>query len=422
MTKLKRWHFELVAIALAAAIIVTLGVLLSRADGLVIGGQPVFGDFIGFWSAGRAALDGHADQVHDRTVIFSYHELAAPGVQYMAWWNAPPTFLLVVTPLALLPFPVAAIAFLIASGAVYFIAARKLLPDARALIFAATMPAAVFQIGTVQTGLLIAGVSGLALYWLDRRPLTAGALVSALAIKPHLALLWPLLLALTGRWRAFAAAAVGTLVFNGAAALAFGPESFVRFFGNLRESQSVVSEQLITTPAYASLYGNLIGAGVSNTAALILHAISALAALGFAVWIFVIPDARSAIRNPGGDETARLPLSSGFSLREPRNDELPIKGAALCAATLLISPYLFFYDFTLLAVGAALLGAPRDRFELVAIVAAWSAGLSLTIGYYLPVPLCPMAAWLILLASARRARETAYPTQRSPGLPRSAQS
>ena len=31
-----------------------------------------------------------------------------------------------------------------------------------------------------------------------------------------------------------------------------------------------------------------------------------------------------------------------------------------------MSPYLFFYDFTLLAVGAALLGAPRDRFELIA--------------------------------------------------------
>jgi hypothetical protein len=236
MTKLvlPRRVFELVAVAVAAAILATLLMLLSRADGLVIGGQPMFGDFIGFWSAGRAALDGHADQVHDRALIFSYHQLAAPGVQFMAWWNAPPTFLLVVTPLALLPFPVAAIVFLAGSGAVYFVAARKLLPDTRALIFAATLPAAVFQLGTVQTGLLIAGVSGLALYWLDRRPLAAGALVSALAIKPHLALLWPLLLALSGRWRAFGAAMVGTAAFVGLATLVFGPESFVRFIENLR--------------------------------------------------------------------------------------------------------------------------------------------------------------------------------------------
>jgi alpha-1,2-mannosyltransferase len=387
-----RRALEICALLIAAAIAVTLGVLLSRADGLVIGGQPMFGDFIGFWSAGRAALDGHADQVHNRALIFSYQQLAAPGVEFMAWWNAPPTFLLVMTPLALLPFPVAAVVFLVCSAAVYFVAALKLLPDARALVFAATLPAAVFQLGTVQTGLLIAGVSGLALYWLDRRPIAAGFLVSVLAIKPHLALLWPLLLALTGRWRAFAAATIGTAAFTGLAALVFGPQSFVRFFENLRASQSVVSEQLITTPAYASLYGNLVDASAPGAVALATQIVSAALALGFAVWIFF------------------------------KRSETGASGAALCGATLLLSPYLFFYDFTLLAVGAALLGAPRDRFELVAIIAAWSAGLSLTIGYYAPAPLCPLAAWLILLASARRARGAAYPTQRTPDLPRSAQS
>jgi hypothetical protein len=252
------------------------------------------------------------------------------------------------------------------------------------------LPAGVFQLGTVQAGLLIAGVSGLALHWLDRRPLVAGALVSALAIKPHMALLWPLLLALSGRWRAFGAAAAATTAFVGLAALVFGPESFVRFFENLRVSQSIVSEQLITTPAYASLHGNLMDAGVPDAVALAAQIVSAAMALGIAAWIFF-----------------------------KRSDA---SGAALCAATLLMSPYLFFYDFTLLAVGAALLGAPRDRFELVAIVAAWSAGLSLTIGYLAPVPLCPLAAWLILLAAARRARGRVYPTQRTPDRPRSAQS
>jgi hypothetical protein len=387
-----RRAFEICALLIAAAIIVFLLMWLGGAHGMVLAnGQPLFGDFIAFWSAGRAALDGHADQVHDRALIFSYHQMAAPGVRFMAWWNSPPTFLLIMAPLALLPFPVAAIAFLVAGGALYFYAACKLLPDARALIFAATLPAAVFQLGTVQTGLLIAGISGLALYWLDRRPLAAGGLVAALAIKPHLALLWPFYFALTGRWRAFAAAATGTLAFIGLAALVFGPSSFVRFFDSLRASQGMVSEQMITTPAYASLYGNLLDAGVTQTAALIAHAISALGAFA-------------------------------LSLRVFRRGETATGGAALCAATLLISPYLFFYDFTLLAVSAALLGAPRNRFELVAIVAAWSAGLSLTIGYYAPVPLCPLTAWLILLAAARRAHDAPYPTQKTPGLPRSAQS
>ena len=387
-----RRALELCAVIVAGAMLATMLMRLSTAHGLVLGdGQPVFGDFIGFWSAGRAALDGHADQVHDRSLIFSYHQLAAPGVRFVAWWNAPPTFLLVVAALALLPYPVAAIVFLLGSGALYLIAARKLLPDARSLIFAATMPAALLHLGTVQTGLLIAGISALALYWIDRRPLTAGALVSALAIKPHLALLWPLFLVLTGRWKAFAAAALGTLGFIALAALVFGPASFVRFFENLRASQTVVSEHLITTPAYASLYGNLIEAGAPEALAATAHAVSAIAALALGLWLF-------------------------------RRGDRELGGAALCATTLLISPYLFFYDFTLLAAGAALLGAPRDRFELIAIVAAWSAGLSLTIGYYAPVPLCPAAAWLILLAAARRAHGVSYPRQKTPDQPRSAQS
>jgi len=392
MVKPSRTLFELAAIAVAIAILAVLLTRLSGASGMVLAsGQPLFGDFISFWSAGRAALDGHVEQIHDQRLIFSYHQLAAPGVRYLAWWNSPPTFLLIVTPVALLPFPAAAIVFLIASGALYFIAARKLLPDARALIFAATLPAAVFHLGSVQTGLLVAGVSGLALHWLDRRPLAAGALVSVLAIKPHLAVLWPLFLAISGRWRAFAAASAATLAFIGAAALAFGPESFLRFLQNLPLPQTIVSNQLSATPAYASLYANLLSAGAPQLTAIAVHAASALAALVLAAWLF-------------------------------RRGERNVAGAALCAATLLVLPYVFFYDFTLLAVGAALLGAPRDRFELVALIAAWSAGLSLPLGYLAPVPLCPLAAWLILLVAARRARAAAYPRRRTPGQPRSARS
>jgi hypothetical protein len=95
-----------------------------------------------------------------------------------------------------------------------------------------------------------------------------------------------------------------------------------------------------------------------------------------------------------------LSLASLLFLRGARESQ----GAALCAATLLATPYLFFYDMTLLAVGAALLGAPRDRFELAALVLAWSAGLSLALGYIAPLPLCPLAAWTVLIAAFRRNR------------------
>lgn len=384
-----RRAFEIGAIVVAAILLGVMAYLLAGARGLVLAnGQPLFGDFIAFWSAGRAALDGAAAQVHEGETIARYHQIAASGSAYVAPWNSPPTFLLISSMLAVLPYPAAALVFLLIGAAVYVYAARLVLPDARALIFALTLPAALYHLGTVQTGLLIAGVSGLALVWLDRRPLTAGALVGLLAIKPHLALLWPVLLALSGRWRAFAAATVSTIAFVVLAGTVFGFESYARFFEHLSASQEMISGQRITTPAYASLYASALGLGLglgaAQVVALVLQAASALAAVAALCWIVL--------------STARRPLDDGCR----------VQGAALCAATLLISPYLFFYDFTLLALGAALLGAPRDRLELTAAVLAWSTGLSIALGYLAPLPLCPLAAWLVLIAAMRRARSAGH--------------
>lgn len=375
---LKRWMFEAASIAVALLIVAfLLKYLMESHDLAMAGGHPIFGDFIGFWSAGRATLEGHLAEIYDERVIYQYHHVASPAVRFVAHWSGPPTFLLLLVPLAILPFPVAALTFLAGTSAVYFYAARKLLPDARALIFAATLPAALYHFGNVQTGLLIAGVSGLTLYWLDKRPRLAGVLVGLLAIKPHLALLWPVMLALTGRWRAFAAAAVSTILFLALGALAFGIDTYVRFFEHLGAMQQLITNQRITTPAYGSLYGNLLSLHVPRAAATAAQLVSSLAALGASAWIF-------------------------WKRRDPA-----AQGAALCAATLLVTPYLFFYDFPLLAVGAALLGAPRNRFEIIALVFAWCAGLSLPIGYIVAVPLCPLAAWLVLIAAFRRRAETA---------------
>jgi hypothetical protein len=147
----------------------------------------------------------------------------------------------------------------------------------------------------------------------------------------------------------------------------------VRFFDNLGASQELINANRIGTPAFASLYASLLNLGAPMTIAAAMHALSAVAAIGATALIF-------------------------------RSGDRALGGAALCAATLLISPYLFFYDFTLRAVGAALLGAPHDRLELAAQIAAWSAGLSLVLNYAAPLPYCAGAAWLVLAVTFRRAR------------------
>ncbi len=193
-----------------SAVVIAIGLLLvfaQRTLGVhgyrLASGQPLFGDFIAFWSAGKAALEGHVAQLHDRVFLAHIQQTTIPGMHVMAPWNSPPPFLFLVIPFALLPYGVAAVLWLILTGAIYLLAASKILPDKRALIFAVTLPAALYHVGTEQVGLLIAGLNGLALYWLDKRPRAAGAMVGLLMIKPHLALLWPFFLALSAALERF---------------------------------------------------------------------------------------------------------------------------------------------------------------------------------------------------------------------------
>src|SRR5262249_51180843 len=125
-------------------------------------------------------------------------------------------------------------------------------------------------------------------------------------------------------------------------------------------------------------YGNLLGLGVPHLQAMIAHGVSAALAL----------------------IVAFLTIRRG----DPR-----LQGAALCAATALASPYLFFYDTTLLAVAAALIGAPRKWWEWPALILGWGSGLSVGLSFLLQAlhwpafpPLAPIAAWTVLLTAAAR--------------------
>lgn len=133
---LKRWSFEAVAVLIAASM---LGYFLWRASGAanmtLPSGQPFFGDFMAFWSAGRAALDGHVAEIHERAMLWPYQQATAPDVRFYAPWNSPPTFLLIVCVLALAPYPFAAIGFLV--GTALFLGAKTVaytLPSGAAFV------------------------------------------------------------------------------------------------------------------------------------------------------------------------------------------------------------------------------------------------------------------------------------------------
>src|SRR5207248_624969 len=90
-----------------------------------------------------------------------------------------------------------------------------------------------------QNAFLTAALAGFALLWLDRRPLAAGVAIGFLAIKPQLAVLFPLALLAEGRWRTMAVAALTVLALSVASLAAFGWEDWAAFVRHLPATQAM---------------------------------------------------------------------------------------------------------------------------------------------------------------------------------------
>ena len=99
------------------------------------------------------------------------------------------------------------------------------------------------NIGHGQNGFLTAALIGGALVMLDRRPLLAGVLFGLLAYKPQFGLMVPLVLAVSGRWRCFAAAAATVALLALATTAAFGPHIWTYCSNSTRFTRLVALEQ-----------------------------------------------------------------------------------------------------------------------------------------------------------------------------------
>ena len=90
------------------------------------------------------------------------------------------------------------------------------------LLLALAFPAVLINVGHGQNGFLTAALLGGALVVLDRRPIVAGILFGLLVYKPQYGLMLPLVLAVSGRWKCFAAAAATVVLLTIVTTLTFG--------------------------------------------------------------------------------------------------------------------------------------------------------------------------------------------------------
>ncbi|MCP4618091.1 MAG: DUF2029 domain-containing protein [Bradyrhizobium sp.] len=288
-------------------------------------GSPT--DFVNVWAAGRLVLDGTPALAYDWDIQKKI-EVAVLGQGFDGYfaWHYPPPFLFVATFLAQFPYAVAFIGWMAISIVPYLAVIRGIVGRPFGLMLAIAFPMVFTNTLVGQNGFLTAALIGGTLYLLPVRPVLAGICLGLLSYKPQYGLLFPLVLIAAGRWRAFTSAAVTVVVLAFVSWLAFGIEAWKAFFHWMpRFSQAFLSEGHAAWWKLQSLYALLRFVGFGESFAWAVQ------------WVFSAAVATTLVLM----WRSRVPYT--------------LKAAALAAGTLLITPYLFMYDMTVLAIPVAFL-------------------------------------------------------------------
>jgi hypothetical protein len=368
-------------ILLAIEIAVFLFLVAGTHGWIVPLDRPTTTDFASFYAAGSLADAGTPFLAYDEAAHYAAEQQAtAPGIEYQFFYY-PPVFLLICALFGRLPYLVAFIAFEAASLLLCLSVARGTLkaPGWQSMLPLLAFPSVFWTIGLGQNAFLTAALFGGALLQIDRRPALAGMLFGILCYKPHFGLLIPVALAAGGRWRAFLAAAVSAGTMVALSIALFGWQSWQDFFALAGGSHSTYETGRIDLSGFVTIFGGmrLIGAPTE-----IAYAVQGLGSLAAIVLVAVV---------------WRRDLS------------LPVRAAALAAATLIAVPVALIYDFLLAGIAMAwLVRAGSDSgflpWEKATLAAVFVMPLlSRNIGAAWHVPLAQLALLALLALIVRRA-------------------
>jgi len=362
----------------------------ALAVSVALGGKHLVTDFRSFWAASKLALQ-HSPIGAYRPLAHYAVEQTIPGLKNTGWaaFFYPPIFLLVCLPLALLPFWWSAAAWTAMTGAALFAAIGPVLPRIRsAWLIAAAFPAAWMSAASGQSSVLAAALFTVAARALDRRPVLAGVCYGCLAIKPQLGLIVPVALVAAGRWRSAAAAAVTVGILAAVSTGVFGVAvwaAWIHILPLARLAIEIGDEKPANIPTVA---GAALELGAAPAAAAALQAATALAVCG-CVWA-------AARRRPGAGA----------------------EGAMICVAAAMCSPWLHFYDLTILAFPLVWLTGEALRrgwlpWEKFTVFAAYALPAAILFAM-LSLPIAPLIV-AALFAAVWRAGQVEGGSKPEPG-------
>jgi len=343
-----------------------------------LNGMPNAFDFVTFWAASHLSLEGKPFFAYSPDAIISTAKLISVNAAAPGPWFYPPTFLLAIRPLALLPAAVSYALFALATAAVFVCLLRRILPMSAAWLPILGFPGLWLNLAQGQNGCITASLALGALLLLKRRPALAGVCIGLLAIKPHLGILFPLALACAGMWVAFIAAALTAVLFTGVSIAIYGTHIITLFLSSLQVANAYVAQGLLPWEQMASPFVMLRQAHVGVEPAYVVQACFALVGAGTVAWVW---------RNAQALET---------------------RAGALVAGTFMISPYIYNYDAVWLGIPIALLTVKglRDgwlRWEREILFACWLYPvLGDLSGYLLHIEFGPLVFVALLFVAVRR--------------------
>jgi alpha-1,2-mannosyltransferase len=279
-------------------------------------------------------------------------------------------------PLSFLPYLAGWFVWTVATGALFALSLRLILPFSLAVPIALAAPASFWCAGIGQNGFLSAAMMAATFALLDRRPWLAGICLGGLSFKPQFGVLLPLFLILERCWQTFLGATLTVAMLAVGSVAVFGANAWEAFAASLPESANII---LLTGGSpmskFQSIYAIAYQMTGSTKIALLAH---------FALCIAILLVAISLWARPA---------------------PLAVKAASVIATAFLFTPYAFIYDSVMLSASVAFL--VRDGLDRGFL--PWDKPL-LCIPWMLPALVlilgsktAPFACLLLLLLAIRRA-------------------
>jgi alpha-1,2-mannosyltransferase len=311
----------LLAAAFAVYGVVDFAMYLAAAPGRA---EPPFGDFYAFWSFARFVAEKPPPAIYDAPTLQGFQQSLDPRFHAFYPCPYPPIFLLLLRPLAALPYVWAYVAWIaVTFGAYLAAAAAGRVPRGARLALAAAAPSSVLGLISGQTGFLTAGLLAGGMAIVPASPLLGGAVLGVLAFKPQFILLVPVALLAARQWRALLGLAGMAVLLAGLSGVAFGVETWRAWWAAI--------------PGYLAL--------VQTNSPHLVHFMPTLAAM---------------MRVLGAPDALARPLQIALGLAMValvwwvfRRGVTAAAAGVLGVATFLATPYAFIYDLPVVTLAVA---------------------------------------------------------------------